>query len=86
MRCGQRLDWSSLDDLSFETVVAEDSDDAAWVANTYYETVKTPEKDCLNTDDWRKSLRGKVTEFYLVFFRKKEHGQFMRKYAKEHAK
>jgi hypothetical protein len=83
IQCGQRLDWTFPDGLSFETVEAGDSDEAAWIANTYYECVKPPESERLDTDDWRKSLRNKTTELYLIFFDKKQHGQFMRKYAKE---
>lgn len=77
-RCGQRLDWSPSNDIFTETIDAVDSDEAAWIADCYYTIRKTPNSERLDTDDWRKSLKGKGVELYLIFKDRKEYGRFMR--------
>ena len=82
-KCGQRLDWSPVDNLYFETVQAADSDEAAWIAKEYYRTNEMKEEDWIDITEMRNSLRGQGAELYLVFGNKKNHGKFMRSYAKE---
>lgn len=81
--CGQRLDWKSENDIYIEVFNTRDSDESAWIADRYYEACKTPESKRLDTDDWRKSLKGQGGEMYLLFQNGKAHGNFMRRYAKE---
>lgn len=83
IQCGQRLDWRSFDRYSFETVKANDQDEAAWLAEVYYQTIKASERSRLDTDDWRKSLSHDGTELYFIFSDNKAHGAFMRKISKE---
>lgn len=82
IKCGQRLDWSPTNDIFTEVVIAKNSDDAAWIADQYYSIIKAPEDKRLDTDDWRKSLRDRETELYLLFFNRKDYGRFMRARAK----
>ena len=82
LKCGQKLDWEPTSDICTETVTAMDSDEAAWIASTYYKIIGTPEGEQLDTDDWRMSIHNK-TELYLYFKTPKQRGSFMRKYSKE---
>ena len=83
MKCGQRLDWGPVHDISTETIQATDADEAAWLAKLYYETGIIDEKDRMDIDDWRHELRGEGAELYFLFRDNKAHGKFMRRYAKE---
>ena len=82
-RCGQRLDWNAQDNIYTEVICAKDSDEAAWIAKTYYECTGMKEEDWIDIDTLRQSLRGDGAELYLIFFNPRSHGRFMRKYAKE---
>lgn len=82
-RCKQRLDWKPVEAISAELLYAEDSDEAAWIAKTYYESTGFKEENYIDVDILRQSLRGDGAELYLLFFNPKQHGRFMRKYAKE---
>ena len=83
LKCGQRLDWSPVNDLYIEVVQAADSDEAAWIAKEYYKTNEMKEEDWIDITDFRNSLRGQGAELYLIFGNKKNHGRFMRNWAKE---
>lgn len=83
LKCGQRLDWGPVHDISAETIDATDTDEAAWLAKLYYETESIDEKDRIDIDEWRHELRGDGAELYFIFKNNKAHGKFMRKYAKE---
>lgn len=83
MKCGQRLDWEPVRDISAETILATDADEAAWLAELYYNTCNVDEKNRINIDEWRHSLGTGETELYFLFQNSKAHGKFMRRYAKE---
>ena len=83
LKCGQRLDWSPVEDLCIEVVQATDSDEAAWIAKEYYRTNEMKEEEWIDITDFRNSLRGRGVELYLIFGNRKNHGRFMRSYARE---
>lgn len=83
MRCGQRLDWSPVHDISSEIIKAADSDEVAWLAKIYYTACGMNEDDWITLDELRHSLRGDGAELYFLFLNKKAHGAFMRKISKE---
>ena len=85
MRCGQRLDWEPVHDISIEVIQAADVDDAAWIARQYYDINKMNEDDWFDIDTLRHTIRGDSIELYLLFFDPKKKGQFMRKYAKDNS-
>lgn len=83
--CGQRLDWTPLDQIQTEIVTAENSTDAAIIAEKYYKACDMTEKDWFNLDEFRRSLTerdprkpAKETELYLYFKNPKEYGRFKR--------
>lgn len=82
-KCGQYLDWSDAKDIYFEAITALDPDEAAWLGNLYYHTGPIEEKDWMDIDEWRHSLKGRGVELYFLFKDSKSHGKFMRKFAKE---
>lgn len=83
MKCGQRLDWSPVHDISSETIIAGDSDEAAWIANEYYKASGFKESDRIDIDHFRQTLKDDENELYLIFFNPKARGRFMRAYAQE---
>lgn len=82
-KCGQRLDWSQMEEMCSVTIQANDSDEAAWIAKQYYEINGMKEEDWIDIDELRHSLRGEGCECYLLFKSTKAKGKFMRRYARE---
>ena len=85
MKCGQRLDWSPVEKLQTETIIAENATDAAIIAERYYTACGMNEKDWFDLNEFRKSLVERDpykpphrTELYLFFKDPKEYGRYKR--------
>ena len=85
VKCGQRLDWTPLDEIRTEIVNTENATDAAIIAEKYYQACGLTENDWFNLNEFRKSLierdprkKPKETELYLYFKSPKEYGRFKR--------
>ena len=83
MKCGQRLDWTNAHDICSETIYAEDSDEAAWIAKQYYEATGFKEEEHIDIDNFRQTVKNGRIELFLLFLDTKSRGRFMRRYAKE---
>lgn len=81
MRCGQKLDWSECENPQTVWILAHDSSEASYWAETYLEY--TGETFCMDINDWRLSLREFPMLLYFPFKETKDYGRFVRKAAKE---
>jgi len=85
IKCGQRLDWTPLDEIRTEIITAENATEAAIIAEKYYQACGFTENDWFNLNEFRKSLTQKIPrgenreiELYLYFKSPKEYGRFKR--------
>lgn len=78
IRCGQRLDWEPLKAIQTDILQVENGIEAAEIAEKYYEANEMQEKDWINLDEIRRSLRNQSCELYLLFKGPKEYGRFKR--------
>ncbi len=85
LKCGQRLDWDSLNNIFVEIVTIKGSEEAATIADMYFGILGIPASERFDTDIWRRSFRDKYAQFYLLFPDRKTHGRFMRLRAKNTA-
>lgn len=75
-RCQQSLEWSSVDDMRFEIIHAEDSRDALEIAEGYFAATGMNEKDWIPLSNWVKDLKGKGGDLYLIFQNPKDYKVF----------
>ena len=86
VRCGQALDWSTAEELCAETITADNTEEAAWIAEQYREIGKIPDGTGPDTDEGRLQLsreKSGAKELYLLFFRQRDLRGFMRRYRQE---